>query len=158
MFITPLTLTGIDHYRYSFIKCQVKRWIMLTFCHARVSWNYFHFIWHIFILEIQIHVLWKKILKNDDRTFIGMNSNNERLDYCFYFPCICTRYFLKPVLIQGCHSCTIYICDELLWQCFVSVVAMGSHSGDEPLPVEVFYLVIEMMVSAHSYCIIHVVH
>lgn len=41
---------------------------------------------------------------------------------------------------------------------FVFVVAMGSHSGDEPLPVEVFYLVIEMMVSAHSYCIIHVVH
>lgn len=41
---------------------------------------------------------------------------------------------------------------------FVFVVAMGSHSGDGPLPVEVFYLVIEMMVSAHSYCIIHEVH
>lgn len=118
MFITPLTLTRIDHYCYSFIKCQVKRWIMLKFC--RVSWNYMQFIWHIFILEIQI--LWKKIFKNDDRTFLGMNSNNERFDFCFYFPCICTectRYFFKPVLIQGFHSCTIYIsiCDELLLQC-----------------------------------------
>lgn len=90
MFITPLTLTRVDHYCYSFIKCQVKRWIMLKFC--RVSWNYMQFIWHIFILEIQI--LWKKILKNDDRTFIGMNSNNERFDYCFYFPCILYIYVL----------------------------------------------------------------
>lgn len=41
---------------------------------------------------------------------------------------------------------------------FVFVVAMGFYLGDGLFFVEVFYLVIEMMVSVYLYCIIYEVY